>query len=84
MAAGPAGEYHRAFGPPWQLDASGVVLLALRPEDNYLLAAPRLSLAWLAADRWTGTVSSAYTWFDDDRTHGPTAGDSWSWSARAG
>jgi hypothetical protein len=78
---GASGEIHIPIGPPWQLDASSVVLLGLRKEDNYLLSFSQVALAWLAADRWTATANTAYSWGDEDRTDPGTGGDAWSWSA---
>jgi len=78
---GVSGDIHIPISPPWQFDGSGLVLTGLRKEDNYLSTDARLSLAWLAADRWTASANAAYTWHDDDRTQGATGGDRWSWVA---
>jgi hypothetical protein len=77
--AGPAGDFHLPIGPPWQLDGSGSVLLAVRKEDSYMVSQAQLSMTWLAADRWTANGSVDYSGIDDDRTNGPTAGDAWNW-----
>jgi hypothetical protein len=78
---GASGEIHVPISPPWQLDASGAVLLGLREEDNYLVSNAQLSLAWLAADRWTAISKAGFSWNDEDRTQGATGGDRWSWNA---
>ena len=84
VEGGPSGEFHLPIGPPLQLDGDGFVVVGLRKEDNYLYGFGRLSLVWLAADRWTATGSSDLNWFEDDRTDGPTTGDFWVWNAALG
>jgi len=78
---GASGEIHIPISPPWQLDASSVLLMGLRKEDNHLLFDSRVALAWLAADRWTATAFTTYSWNDEDRTDAGTGGDTWSWNA---
>jgi hypothetical protein len=78
---GASGEIHVPISPPWQLDASGFVLMGLRKQDSYLFSDARLSLAWLAADRWTASANTAYQWNDEVRTEGATGADFWSWVA---
>jgi hypothetical protein len=84
VEAGPAIEFHAPLGAPWRIDGYGSASLALRKEDDYLRTASQLSLAWLAADRWTATGRASFYWFDDERTQGPAPGDSWSSEIGAG
>jgi hypothetical protein len=78
---GPTAEFHRPLDARWQIDAFGDARIGLRAEDNYLVGDGSASLAWLAADRWTASASTSYTWTDDDRTEGATPGDYWAWAA---
>ena len=84
VRAGPVAELHLPIGPPWQLDGSGVVLLGLRKQDSDLLGGARLSLTWLAADRWTANGFTQYSWFDENRNNGATTGDNWQFAAGLG
>ena len=79
VSGGATGEVHLAIGPPWQLDANSAVLLGLRRQENDLAVSSQISLVWLAADRWTAIANARHQWYDDERTNGPTAGDSWGW-----
>ncbi|HYM81240.1 MAG TPA: hypothetical protein VEY91_07495 [Candidatus Limnocylindria bacterium] len=80
VLAGLMAEHHRPFGMRWQADGSSELLIPIREQDNWLEVSSALSMSWLAADRWLGSIFLAHAWLDDDRTQGPTHGDRTDWS----
>jgi len=77
---GVQASYHRPFGPQWQLDFTGDLLLPASEDELMLMSVERASMTFLVADRWQADARINHQWIDETRTTGATPGDRWSWN----